>query len=481
MKIFVKMVLFLQMSTNFGKLVINEGCPVVCDHQKILQKWPIVTDKDKNDIINVLDKGEFSGRNSTIVKKLENNLENYLQSRNVVLLNSGTAALHSCIAALGIGPGDEVIVPSFTFLASAISVLHNCAIPVFCDIDEKTFNIDPHKIETLISSRTKAIMVVHMQGLPANMLEINKIAARYGLYVIEDCAQSFGAEIGLHKCGTFGDMGAFSLMSAKQLATCGELGAVCTNSLRLKNLANMVKMYGEILNKDGSRTYNSYSMGYNYTPNTLQAQFALNKLNEFNEGISKIIENAKYLSNIIKDEFDFLIPPYTPIGYKHVYHFYRVIVDGTKRGYQNNRVLNKAIMEIMESEGLNLRHYQTIPVSGQQVFQTMEGFGHGFPWKVNKNRIKFYKENYNIYNYPETLKMLSESFVIGGIGSAPQYFQSKKTIDLYINGFRKIKNNWSKVIKYAKKIESSYIDPWSNIVKISDTQGSFSTLNYFLK
>lgn len=279
-------------------------------------------------------------------------------------------------------------------------------------------------------------------------------------------------------CGTFGDMSAFSLMSAKQLATCGELGAISTDSLLLRNKANMVKMYGEILNEDGSRNYNSYTMGYNYVPNTIQAKFAENKLDEFEKSISKIINNAEYLSSVIKEEFDFLIPPYVPAGVNHVYHFYRVKVDGSKRGYSNNKVLRKAIMDIMEKEGLNLRYYQTAPVSGQQIFQTMQGFGQRFPWAINKDRLDFYKQNYNVNNHPQTLETISESFVVGGIGAAPQYFQNKNTMELYIAGFRKIRDNWEQVVKYAESIKDSYTNPWDGIAKVSDTQGSFSSLTY---
>lgn len=336
------------------KLAIEGGNPVISNHATLIQKWPKVTDDDKEAILQVLDDGEFSGRTSKIVRGFEKDFAKYIDTKYAVAFNTGTSALHACTNALEIGPCDEVIVPAFTFLASAVSILHNQAIPVFCDIDEFTFNIDPNSAAENITNRTKGIMAVHMQGLPADVKRINQIAKSYKVKVIEDCAQSFGAKVDGKFCGNWGDISGFSLMAAKQLASCGELGVVCTNDIDYRNRVDMVKMYGEVIDADGGRSYNSFTLGYNYVANPVQVRFAHNKLQTFNQSIETIISNAQYLSDFIKNEMPFLDPPFIPDGYEHVYHFYRVKVRGDKVGYPHNHFLRAAIMEIMEQEGLKV-------------------------------------------------------------------------------------------------------------------------------
>ena len=139
-------------------------------------KWPIVTQEDKDAVVKTLDEEILHGPYVPEVVALEKDFGNYIGTKYCIATNSGTAALHMAIAAAGIGPGDEVITSSFTFLSSATAVLHHNAIPVFVDIDPKTFNIAPEKIEEKISPKTKAIMPVHIHGLPADMDEINQIA-----------------------------------------------------------------------------------------------------------------------------------------------------------------------------------------------------------------------------------------------------------------------------------------------------------------
>ena len=163
------------------------------------------------------------------VKEFEKRFAKYVGVKYAVATSSGTTALHLALLSLGIGRGDEVIVPSFSFIATANAILFCGAKPVFCDIDPKTYNIDTNKIEKLITKRTKAILPVHLYGQPADFKPIMEIAEKHNLYVIGDAAQAHGAEYYGGKIGSFGDVECFSFYPTKNMTT-GEGGMITTNS-----------------------------------------------------------------------------------------------------------------------------------------------------------------------------------------------------------------------------------------------------------
>ena len=235
--------------------------------------------------------------------QFEEAMKEYLNVKYVLACsNGGTALKLSCIA-LGIGIGDEVLVPSFTFIASAGNILAVGAVPKFVDIDE-TMNIDPKSIEQNISERTKAIIVVHMQGSPANMKEIMKIAKKHNLKVIEDTAQALGAELNGKKVGTFGDCGAFSLQAGKTI-TCGEGGFFVTNN---KDLYMRAKMYHD---NGGYRVGCSYPtwentktfFGENFKITEIQSAIALEQLKKIDKIISLQERTYQYSINRIDTNF----------------------------------------------------------------------------------------------------------------------------------------------------------------------------------
>src|SRR5512136_1702439 len=184
-----------------GKLAIDGGAPLL--KRGDYQNWPIIG-KDERRLINeVLDLGIVAGGTAPQVKALEQEWAAYTGAKHCLTTCSGTAALHMALAALGVGPGDEVITSAFTFLASASCALHQNAIPVFVDIDPRTYCLDPAKLEAAITARTKVVIPVHIQGLAADMDPIIAIARKHGLYVIEDACQAHGAEYNGKKVGTF--------------------------------------------------------------------------------------------------------------------------------------------------------------------------------------------------------------------------------------------------------------------------------------
>jgi len=198
--------------------------------------WPIITEDDKKQVMESLESGILTGPYGPQLRGAETEFAQWVGAKRCLMTNSGTAALHMAVEAAQIGPGDEVILPSFTFLATALAVLHNNAVPVFVDIDPDTFNIDPSKIEAKITPRTKAVIAVHLHGLCADIDPIKEICARHNLLLIEDAAQAHGATYKGRKAGTLGDMAIFSVQASKNLP-CGEGGFFVTSNDALADRA----------------------------------------------------------------------------------------------------------------------------------------------------------------------------------------------------------------------------------------------------
>ena len=194
-----------------------------------LVKWPIINEKTINQCVNYLREAKLSIPSGDILDEFENNFSDYTGSSHCLAQNNGTSALFSAYFALGLKSGDEIIVPSFTWTATVTAMIPLGINPVFCDIDSETWTIDPDDIIRKITSRTKAICVVHMWGNVCNMKQIMKIVKQYGLFLIEDCSHAHGAMYQNRYVGTFGDIGCFSMQATKPLAG-GELGAVITNN-----------------------------------------------------------------------------------------------------------------------------------------------------------------------------------------------------------------------------------------------------------
>jgi len=194
------------------------------------------------------------------LEEFEMSIASYTGAPDAVAVSSGTSGLHLCIRALGIGAGDEVLVPSFTFIAAANAIRYERAQPVFVDIEANSLNIDPEKIEAAITSRTRAIMVVHTFGCPAEMSSILEIAHAHGLRIIEDACEAIGAEYDGQKAGTLGDAGVFAFYPNKQITT-GEGGAIVTRDLKLAARLRTLRNQGRNSSNDW---FDCSELGYNY-------------------------------------------------------------------------------------------------------------------------------------------------------------------------------------------------------------------------
>ena len=250
------------------------------------------------------------------VANFEKEFSRYVEDRECVAVNSGTSALHVSLLSLGIGKGDEVIVPSFTFAATANSVALTGATPVFVDINPQTFCIDSTAIVNAITARTKAIQVVHLYGLPADMTAIMKIAKKYKLLVIEDAAQAHLASIEGKPVGSFGDAAAFSFYPTKNM-TSGEGGMIVYKD---PSAARIGRLYR---NQGMEKRYENEIVGFNLRMTDIHAAIGRVQLTKLVEKTLRRQQNAAFLSENISK---YVETPIVPSGYSHVFHQYTVKV-----------------------------------------------------------------------------------------------------------------------------------------------------------
>lgn len=288
------------------------------------------------------------------VAEFEKSTAKYLGAADALGVASGTDALHLALMALGIKEGDEVITTPFTFFATVESIVYVGARPVFVDIDPETFNIDPAKIEERITKRTKAIIPVHMFGLPAEMARINEIASRHNLKIVEDCAQSFGASIKGKMTGTFGDIGAFSFYPSKNLGAFGDAGLMTV--ARDASLAPLIK---KLRNHGSAGAYKHDVIGLNSRLDEMQAAILLIKLKRIEAYNEARRRKAALYTEIMKNKVDC---PKEPEGYRHVYHQYTI------KSPQRDK-----LKDMLASKEIASTIYYPVPVHMQPA---MSGLGH---------------------------------------------------------------------------------------------------------
>jgi dTDP-4-amino-4,6-dideoxygalactose transaminase len=301
-------------------------------------------------IQDVLDKTSFIlGEN---VSSLENEIAAYHNVSHAIGVGNGTDALLLALKGCGIGPGDEVITTPFTFIATAEVIAQLQAIPVFVDIRPDTFNIDPKKIEEKITERTRAIVPVHLFGHPADMGPIVRIAEKYGLKIIEDCAQAFGAEYRGRKVGTFGDSACFSFFPSKNLACYGDGGMVATKNEDAASTIRMLRNHGSKI-----RYYHSI-LGYNSRLDEIQAAIIRVKLKRIDELNELRRRNADlYRAHIERDDITL---PSEDRDCQHVYH--QFTVRSKKRD---------SLAAALKEKGISSAIYYPVPLHRQEVFASL--------------------------------------------------------------------------------------------------------------
>ena len=314
---------------------------------------PLIDNSEIENVVKVLKSGMLAS--GEWVKDFEEKFANYVGTNYAISTTSGTVALDVALKALGIREGDEVIVPDFTFIATANAVLYQNAKPVFADVDEKTFNINPDDVLEKVTPKTKAIIGVHLFGHPFDVRSILEICEDYNLYLIEDCAQAHGAEYKGKKVGSFGDVGCFSFYPTKHITT-GEGGMITTNN---EEIANKIKL---LINHGQSQKYLHTTLGYNYRMTNIQAAIGiaqLEKLDKFNE---KRIYNANYLNRNLK------IPIETPFKEKHVKHVYHQYVIKFKDDFPMKR---DEFIDYLSKNGIGSAIHYPMPIHKQPLYQKL--------------------------------------------------------------------------------------------------------------
>lgn len=438
-------------------LAIHGGTPAV-EPGAIDERWPRVTDADVASVSETLRSERLSWINDRTVPELEAAWARAVGVRHCLALNSGTAALHAAVAAVGVEPGDEVLVPALSFLATAVAALHHQAVPVFVDVDPWTFNLDPERLEEKITPRTRAIVAVHLHGLPADMGPIREIAERRGLRVIEDAAQAPGATYQGRPVGSLGDLAAFSIMAGKNLPTAGEGGLLTTDDDGLRNRADAVKMFGEKIVPGEPRAYNAQTLGWNYRFSSILAAFTLSQLERLEEHTRRVREGAERLSRAMA-ELPGLVPPRVPEDRDHVYHLFRFRIDPATAGYDVGAGrLRKALQEVMAAEGVPLIEYQNRPLPGQTLFRERRGYGAGCPWHCQGNETVYDPED-----YPATLEVIRTSLLVGK-RLCMASFMEERHVELYADAFRKVWGHLDEVVEHARALE--YREPWEEEVRL---------------
>jgi len=249
-----------------------EGGPRVVAEGRI-QPWPHIGEDERKAVLRALDYASPWRYPHPEVEGLEREWAQFVRMKYCLAANSGTASLHMAVASAEIGPGDEVLVPAFTFLASASCVLHSNGIPIFVDIERDTCCIDPALLEERITDRTKAIVAVDIHGLPCDYDRILAVARKHGLVVIEDGAQAHGSVYKGRQVGALGEVAGCSLNGSKNLSALGEGGLFTTDDEKRFDLAARTRMFGEAVEPGQPRAYNAYMMGWNYRMDPLQAAF----------------------------------------------------------------------------------------------------------------------------------------------------------------------------------------------------------------
>ena len=268
------------------------------------------------------------------VEEFESKFSQFIQAKHTVGVNSGTSALHLSLLACGIGMGDEVIVPAMSFLASLACIEYANASPVVVDVESDTYCIDPSKVESAITPKTKAIIAVHLYGQPANMFVLRGIADRHGLILIEDSAQAHDASLKGVSCGVLGDLAAFSFYPGKNLGACGEAGAISTQCEDKAYLLKSMRDWGQ------KGKGNHVNPGFNYRMDGIQGAFLSVKLKYLREWTDSRIRKANLYMKLLGDEKNIELPTKRD-GARHVYHIFAILVQD--RGLVLSKMKQKGI------------------------------------------------------------------------------------------------------------------------------------------
>ncbi len=413
-----------------SKLAIFGGNKAV--REGAIKAWPPIDDIDREMVMASLNGGQHTfGPNC---KEFQSEFAEWNGNKYAITTNSGTAALHMCLVACGIGVGDHVLVTSYSWSSSATCILHHNAIPVFVDIDFATINMDVNKIEAAITPRTKAIVAVHLHGLAVDMDKVTAIAKKHNLKVVEDACQAHGALFKGRKTGTMGDCAAFSFNQNKCLCS-GEGGMFVTNNESMRDAAAQLWSFGETSTPLESRDYHAYALGWMYRNNDLTAAFGRAQLSKIDSYFNIQRKNGALLNQLLRG-IKGLILPYEPEGHTHNWYNYTLRIDMDAIGWQGDpATMRNAIMKVLRAEGVPAGVWQSFILPDMTVFKAKNAYGGGCPWSCNSAGDGVV---YDPALFPAANRHCSTHFGMTTPLRAPN---DSKAVEMVAEGFHKVFDN----------------------------------------
>jgi perosamine synthetase len=365
-----------------AKLALHGGDPVRKDPYA---PYNTIGEAEKARALEVLDSGVLSGYvargnhqfgGGPAVTELEDAFRSQFGVRHAVAFNSATSALHGCLVAIGIGPGDEVIVPPYTMSATAMAVMMCGAVPVFADIEPDMFCIDPDRIISAITERTRAVIAVNLFGLPADLVRIGQIAEEHGIILVEDNAQAPLATCSGQLAGTIGSLGVFSLNRHKVIQ-CGEGGVALTDDDEYAERLQLCRNHGEVIPPDWGRDEPADIVGYNYRLPDLLAAVAIPQVGRLSQLRDARVKLADLLTSALAD-VEVLAPPRIRNDCTHSYYLYPMLYNRDVLGISRD-----VFLDALQAEGVHAARYVT-PIHLLPIFQKHQrpsdpGFDRLFP------------------------------------------------------------------------------------------------------
>jgi len=358
------------------KLAIDGGKPV---NSTPFPMWPQFEESTVLKVADLLRTGKVNYWTGKVGQEFEAEWAKWLGVRNAISVANGTCALHTALASMGVGPGDEVICTSYSFIASSFCALQAGALPVFVDVDD-SHTIDPKKIEAAITERTKAIVVVHLYGIVADMDPILAIAKKHGLKVVEDCAQCFGGVYKGKKAGTIGDIGCFSFCQSKHFTTGGEGGMVVTNDDDLAWECRSFRDHGydvkekmNLLEKEGKQLYIHRRVGFNFRMTEMQSMIGLCELKRLDSwNLKARLANGKYLIKELGKHPLVKIAPLDTKDRQNCFWWAPFVLDTTKF---KDGITTKDFIDAIAAEGVPVYSVLWPEMYKEQAYAERNGFG----------------------------------------------------------------------------------------------------------
>lgn len=365
----------------------------------------------------------------TKVREFEEMCQKYFNVKRAITVNSWTSGLIAAVGALDINPGDEIIVSPWTMCATATAIIHWNAIPVFADIENKTFNLDPKEVEKKITSKTKAIMSVDIFGHPGPMNELKKIAKKYKLKIISDAAQSPAAMYKNKYAGTMVDIGGISLNCHKHIQT-GEGGVLFTNDLKLAKRMCLIRNHAEAIVEGNTPKNLANMIGYNFRLGEIECAIGIEQLKKLKSIIYLRQQMAKKLNKELKNLIGLRLPTVKK-GCTHSYYAYPMVIDTTLLGVSKKKIFDALVAEGVQGLQIKFTNAHRLP-----MFLNKIAYGDkNFPWTYNKKSKKI---KYGKGTCPVAEDLQDNTYM--GLGMF-FYDYTESDIDLIIKSFKKVWSN----------------------------------------